>query len=214
MLTLRVADLERAVVARPRPGLSFAWARVIYRAEGPQAWSEQYVASTDDNFDQFFVENYEAMVGALTVAFGDREAAAEAVQDAFIKAYARWSRIGRYDCPLAWVRRVAINRLRDHARKEKRRRQTEERAQAEPVKPHKLAESGSLVVLLSDLSERQRTAMALHYVEDVSVVGIAQSMGLSVGAVKAHLHKGRNRMRELYTDASALTLVSDGGEWS
>src|SRR4029077_7800025 len=50
----------------------------------------------------------------------DREAAADAVQDAFTRAYARWRRISRYDHPAGGIRHVALNRLRDHFRHEQR----------------------------------------------------------------------------------------------
>ena len=73
-----------------------------------------------DEFDAFFDKYYPAMVRSLTMISGDGELAADAVQDAFIRAYARWDRIRRYDRPDAWVRRVAINRSRDHFRAARR----------------------------------------------------------------------------------------------
>ncbi len=69
------------------------------------------------DFDQAFVDHYERLVRALTVVAGDREAAADAVQEAFVKAHLRWGRISRYDDPVGWIRRVAINHLRDDHRK-------------------------------------------------------------------------------------------------
>ncbi|MEZ5166579.1 MAG: sigma factor [Acidimicrobiales bacterium] len=59
---------------------------------------------------------------------GRRRVAAGAVQGTFIRAYARWPRIRRYDRPEAWVRRVAINRSRDHFRAASRRTKYETEA--------------------------------------------------------------------------------------
>ena len=72
------------------------------------------------DFDETFREHYGPMVRSLAAACGDREAAADAVQDAFTRAYTRWRRISRYDSPSGWIRHVALNRLRDHFRREER----------------------------------------------------------------------------------------------
>ncbi len=48
-----------------------------------------------------------------------------------------------------------------------------------------------MVEMIDSLAPRQRIAMALYYVEDISVREIAKSMSISEGAVKAHLSQGR-----------------------
>ena len=63
----------------------------------------------NDDFDAFFLARYDSLTRSLAAAFGDREVAAEAVQEAFVRAYTRWRRVRRLDNPTAWVRRVAIN---------------------------------------------------------------------------------------------------------
>ena len=52
-----------------------------------------------------------------------RRSAADAVQEAFVKAHLKWRKISRYDDPIGWVRRVAINQIRDgHRRHERKNR--------------------------------------------------------------------------------------------
>lgn len=75
------------------------------------------VATVDELFDR----QYAAIVRALAVAFDDAEGAAEAVQEAFIEADRRWRTVGQYDEPAVWIRRVAINRLRNGRRNRLRR---------------------------------------------------------------------------------------------
>jgi RNA polymerase sigma-70 factor (ECF subfamily) len=149
------------------------------------------------DFDDVFRAHYARMVGSLSAAAGDRELAADCVQEAFIKAYARWSRISRYDDPVAWVRRVALNKLRDSGRREGRKRKALERLGGRPTTPVPEPEGPApgLAPLIAPLPPRQRTALALHYGEDLSVAQIARSMGITEGAVKYHLHQGREALR-------------------
>ncbi len=52
-----------------------------------------------------------------------------------------------------------------------------------------------LVDGLASLSPRQRTALALRYVEDLDVASIADRMGCSVGTASSHLSRGTDRLR-------------------
>ncbi len=164
------------------------------------------MADRDVEFDAFFSQHWAPTVRMLTVATGDAAIAADAAQDAFVRAYARWGRIRRYDAPVAWVRKVALNRCRDLHRSDQRRRHREERTamldgtggswEGPPVGLD-LDHDGDLTQALSGLPDRQRTAVALHYVADMSVRDVADAMGISEGAVKFNLHQGRARLAEV-----------------
>jgi len=151
---------------------------------------------TSNDFDQFFMAHHASLVRSLTAITGDSELAADAVQDAFQRAYLRWGRISRYDNPVTWVRRVAINRSRDLIRSDQRRRRNEGRAAPDEAVTDPESES-HLIPLLRRLPERQRVAMVLYYLEGLSVEQVADQMSLSQGAVKYHLHEGRERLRPL-----------------
>ncbi|HWC67682.1 MAG TPA: sigma-70 family RNA polymerase sigma factor [Acidimicrobiales bacterium] len=148
------------------------------------------------DFDDFFRQHYGRLLRALTAACGSREEAADAVQDAFVRAHQRWDRISRYEDPAAWVRRVAINRTRDAFRRAERGRRASlrlvrDRDPAPPPEPP----SGALEAI-ADLPRQQRVAMALFYVHELSVREIAAAMDVSEGAVKFHLHEGRTKVRQ------------------
>ena len=121
-----------------------------------------------------------------------------------MRAYARWTRVRRYDAPAAWVRKVALNRSLDLLRSDQRRRTREERT-AEldgPAREWSRPDigtdlDGDLHAALAALPERQRMAVALHYVADMSVRDVADAMGISEGAVKFNLHQGRARLAEI-----------------
>ena len=149
------------------------------------------------DFDETFREHYWPMVRSLSVACGDREAAADAVQDAFTRAYTRWRRISRYEQPASWIRHVALNRLRDHFRHEQRSKKVQARLAGgtettvdEPALPDE-----ALMAAVRRLPPQQQIAVSLYYVEQLSVKEIAASMKLSDGAVKYHLHAGRAALR-------------------
>ena len=152
------------------------------------------------DFDDLFRTTFEPMVRSLGLACGDREAAADAVQDAFTRAFARWRRISRYDDPAGWIRHVALNRLRDHFRRVERGRRAVDRlagradvSSDEPQPPPDDVMTSSV----AQLPRQQRIAVSLFYVEQLSVHEVAEAMGLSEGAVKYHLHAGRERLRDL-----------------
>jgi RNA polymerase sigma-70 factor (ECF subfamily) len=164
----------------------------------PEPEEEAGVSAQPATFDELFRERYPGMVRSLTVAAGDRELAADCVQEAFTRAYVRWRRISRYDDPAAWVRHVAVNKLRDHWRRNRRRDVAVSRlgAQLESVDPPaEPASSPGLAAAVAELPFRQREAVALFYVEGLSVREVADAMRVSEGAVKYHLHEGRERLR-------------------
>jgi RNA polymerase sigma-70 factor (ECF subfamily) len=150
------------------------------------------------DFDETFREHYSPMVRSLSVACGDREAAADAVQDAFTRAYARWRRISRYEHPAGWIRHVALNRLRDHFRHEARGERARERMAGDTATTVDAPElpDDALMAAVRSLPQQQQIAVSLFYVEQLSVREIAASMELSEGAVKYHLHAGRGSLRE------------------
>ena len=164
----------------------------LWRAEGR-------VTSNDSEFEKFFLANYDAVLRILVLTTGDRERATDATQEAFIKAYGRWTKIRSYDSPASWVRRIAINSCRDSMRSERRRRRRE--AADQPAVPTSHADqyvSESFARdLLAGLPRRQREVATLFYVDDRSINDIAKILRLNDGTVKFHLSQARDRLRLL-----------------
>jgi RNA polymerase sigma-70 factor (ECF subfamily) len=148
-----------------------------------------------DDFDTTFRAHYPRLVRSLTVVSGSAEAASDAVQEAFVKAHLRWHTVSRYDDPVGWIRRVAINKLRDEYRRSTRKRSAVERLAAQPTAGVAEPSVDELTPLLAGLPRQQRLALALYYVEGLSLRQTAEAIGVSEGAVKFHLHSGRERLR-------------------
>lgn len=156
------------------------------------------VAHDHRDFEAVFVRHFGGLVRALTVVCGDRETAADCVQEAFARAHERWARLEHYEDPVGWIRHVAINLARDHYRRDRRGRVAQQRlaaSEGERVAENELPDR--LTAELAHLPPRQRAALALRYVEGLSVAEIANALGISQGAVKFHLHAGRERLRPL-----------------
>ncbi|MDW3176714.1 MAG: sigma-70 family RNA polymerase sigma factor [Acidimicrobiia bacterium] len=157
--------------------------------------------TSDEEFEKFFTANFDRLVRSVTAISGDAEVATDSVQDAFIKAYARWSQLKKYDDPTLWVRRVAINKSRDTRRSFLRRRAREDRFDDPTVAEQAVVWQSDAEIdvegVLHQLSPRQRSVAALFYLEDLSVAEIAASLDISDGAVKFHLNKARTSLRVL-----------------
>ena len=147
-----------------------------------------------------FEAEYERLVRSLGVAFG-AESAADAVQEAFVQADRGWSRVATFDDPAGWVRRVALNRLLNGRRNQRRRREI--LATVRPVVDLDLTDDLlDLRRAVADLPDRMRAAVCLHYLADLRVDEVAASLDVSPGTVKSNLHDARTRLRELLGEVS------------
>ena len=107
-----------------------------------------------------------------------------------------WSRISRYDNPGAWVRRVAINKLRNAHRSRLRGEAAVQRMNSDVSLGLSLAEPESdLIVALQRLPYKQRLCAVLFYVDGLSTAEVAQAMGISQGSVSQHLYRARTALR-------------------
>src|SRR5262245_30368729 len=156
----------------------------------------------DERFDDFYLASRGRLLGQLFALTGDLHDAEDLVQEAFAKAAARWARIGAYEAPEAWVRRVAFNlavnrqrRLRRHARALFRL------GKPQDTVPPLDAGKADLVAALRRLPLRQREVIVLHHLADLPVQAVAAQLGLPDGTVKSLLSRGRATLARLLSDA-------------
>jgi DNA-directed RNA polymerase specialized sigma24 family protein len=123
---------------------------------------------------------------ALLGYTGSADVASEAVSEAFARAM-NDQRI-RDLKPWVWrvAFRVASSEMKHRARHE---------ALVDQVVPG--PEPRALIDALAKLSDRQRASIVLHYYGGYSLDEIGQILGLRKGTVGVHLHRGRDRLREL-----------------
>jgi RNA polymerase sigma-70 factor (ECF subfamily) len=144
----------------------------------------------------------------------DRQDAEDAAQDALAKLCTRIDQY-RGDARFStWLYSLVANTCRDLGERQRRRRhQPLERVTegaAPGGGPFDLAsqrEQRRVIALrMADLSEEQRQVMVMKDVLSLSYEEIAQILGMPVGTVKCHAHRGRARMRRSMTPA--LEVVS------
>lgn len=151
-------------------------------------------------FERFYEREFRSVVGLAYALSGSRAASEDLAQEAFIAAHGNWDKIGSYEKPEAWVRRVVSNLSVSSFR----RRATEMKALTRlagfrnettvlPTLPSEAEEFWSHV---RKLPKRQAQAIALHYLEDLSVVEIAEILECSPNTVKVHLFKGRQKLAD------------------
>jgi RNA polymerase sigma-70 factor (ECF subfamily) len=152
--------------------------------------------------EDVFEREYDRLVQALTVIAGEREVAADAVQESFVRLVRRWDQVGAYDDPVGWVRRVALNQIRDHHRSLGRQAKLLLRMQQDsPVPDYALATDQELWDQLRMLPDKQRTALALHYVGDLTAREVAEAMNISEGTVSRHLHRALRTLKKTVREA-------------
>jgi RNA polymerase sigma-70 factor (ECF subfamily) len=129
---------------------------------------------------------------ALVAFSGDREIASDAESEAFTQALRRGDALRD---PLAWVWHAAFR----IAAGELQQRRRMPPPLAEPS--YELPEPAAHVTdALRQLPAQQRAAVVLHYYADRPIREIAEILGTSASTVAVHLHRGRNRLRDLLGD--------------
>jgi RNA polymerase sigma-70 factor, ECF subfamily len=166
---------------------------IVLEAEGsagsPPARPAPAPGPTRD-FDGFYARYFGPLALQLHAYAGDLAEAQDLVQEAFCRALARWGQVGRYDDPVAWVRRVAWNLATSRWRRQRRaaaflRRQREQHVEA--PSPDRVA----VVRALRTLPPVHRRAVVMHYIGGMSVAEIAAQEGAPEGTVKSWLYRGR-----------------------
>ncbi len=159
---------------------------------GAEASREMQTLETEP-FTEFYEREYRPVVEFACALTGDRWVAEDLAQEAFIAAERDWPRLSAYEQPTAWVRRVVANKSVSRLR----RLGAESRAllrlrHKPPVPPPQLsAESVEVWEAVRSLPKRQAQAIALTYLEDLSLQQVGEILECSPFTVKTHLQRGR-----------------------
>lgn len=159
--------------------------------------ADSEAATEAAGFDGFVRARLPELLRFGRVLTGNSEAAADLVQDALERTMLAWSRLDDRDDPVAYVRRVMVNRNISVWRRLRRETVTDDPPDVAHVDSHR---DHDLWHALQTLPARQRAVLALRYYEDLSEAEIARVLGCSAGTVKSQASKGMAKLRIQLSD--------------
>ena len=188
-----------------------AIAQLVARARSPELPPERRRAA----FGELVRRHQDVAFGYAYALLGDREAAQDAAQEAFLAAYRALPQLRQAEAFPGWLRRI----VRTHCARTLRARRgdTVPLAAAETVPapedgadPTAWAEIGelrrALGAVVQALPPREREATVLFYVSGYAQNEVARFLGVPVTTVKKRLQAARRRMHERMDEMVRRTL--------
>ena len=181
-----------------------------------RALVEQALRGDLDAFNEIVRLYQDYLFGLVVRVVNDRDAAADAVQEAFFSCYRNLGRF-RGDSFRSWLTRIALNAATDVLRYRKRRPadpfpewedDTWQPPADEDASPERQAmrrqSSRMLASAMTKITDDQRRAILLFDVEGFDYQEIADITGVSLGTVKSRIHRGRLALRDILADDMEL----------
>jgi RNA polymerase sigma-70 factor (sigma-E family) len=162
----------------------------------------------DEAVTQLYAAHYASLVRLASLLVRQSGEAEEIVQDAFVAMHAKWRRLRDPDNAFAYLRRTVVNRARSSQRHHNvadrhLHSQVPDARRSEPSAEHHALDTetrASVMSALHGLPTRQREVLVLRYYSDLSENDIAQTLGISRGAVKSHASRGIRTLRTTLED--------------
>lgn len=173
-------------------------------------------------FDRLMALHTDKVFSLAWGVMRNREDAIDATQEVFIKLYGALPRLRPDDNLSAWLHRVCLNHCIDRKRRVKSppvemtdedwdRLQGSERDQ--PEFRAQQSETGRAIRdAVEYLPERQRMVFVLRHYQLLSINEIAEAIGCSSGAVKAHLSRATAKLRDRLKGHVFLGAVEVSGD--
>jgi len=189
-------------------------------SEQEEVWIREAQAGNKRSFSRL-VEAYQRPVYNLTYRMlSSPEEAEDAAQETFLRAYARLAQYDTNHKFSTWLFSIANHHCIDRLRKRRaiyvsiddnpvleNLEHADPQPEADVLSKELAAE---LQKLLDKLDPDYRTPLVLRYWEDCSYEEIAETMGLTVSAVKSRLFRARKQIADLYANQAATTPPISG----
>ena len=165
--------------------------------------------------DALFNKHQHEIFAYLVRMLRDPELAADLTQDAFVKAYKNYDTLEKDENARAWLYQIAHRVALDHIRRQKIVRffpWTGESRGAVPSAEHLVMDahlSGDLQRALERMPERQRAALLLAELHDLTGLELAAALGVSHVAARALLTRARESLRQAL--AAERATEAEGG---
>jgi RNA polymerase sigma-70 factor (ECF subfamily) len=165
--------------------------------------------------EQLFAKHHGEIYAYLLRMLRDGELAADLTQDAFVKAYRNYDTLEKPENARAWLYQIAHRVALDELRRRKIVRflpWTGESHGAAPSAEHLALElrlSGDLQRALTKIPERQRAALLLAELHDLTGLELAAALGVSHVAARALLTRARESLRQALAAERAMEATAE-----
>nr|WP_168626928.1 MULTISPECIES: sigma-70 family RNA polymerase sigma factor [unclassified Cryobacterium] len=178
----------------------------VARAGNEERWEEVVT--------RLVAERGDALTRYAYLISGSADDAADLVQDALVKTFGRLRNGFTVASAEAYVRRAILNTYLDTGRRRSRWRRIEHltAVPAEQESTDAATETRlDLDARLQQLSPRERACVVLRYYEDLKVDDIAETLGISAGAVKRYISDALARLAVAMGDEHGGPLTNTRG---
>ena len=173
------------------------------------------MSAKDEEFRTYVDARGDALLRTAVGLVGNRQQAEDLLQDALAKTYVAWDRVRAPEARDAYVRQVMVRTRTTWWR----RRRWREVAAADPGADvgepwaddptRRVDDADHVERLLHGLPPRQRAALVLRFLDDLSEEQTAQVMGVSRGTVKSTTSRALAHLRERVGDEPAAGAPAD-----
>ncbi|QLE76164.1 SigE family RNA polymerase sigma factor [Streptomyces rectiverticillatus] len=155
--------------------------------------------TTVDHLTETYRAHYRSLLGLAALLLDDTASCEDVVQEAFIRVHSARGRVRDPEKTLAYLRQTVVNLSRSALR----RRILGLKLLSKPMPDMASAEEGAyeqlerdqLIKAMRGLQRRQREVLVLRYFADMTEAQVAETLGLSLGSVKAYGSRGIAALR-------------------
>ncbi|MFG2983188.1 SigE family RNA polymerase sigma factor [Streptomyces sp. NPDC048258] len=161
--------------------------------------AEVVAGTTVDHLTETYQAHYRSLLGLAALLLDDTASCEDVVQEAFIRVHSARNRVRDRDKTLAYLRQTVVNLSRSALR----RRILGLKLLSKPMPDMASAEEGAydqlerddLIKAMRGLQRRQREVLVLRYFADMTEAQVAETLGVSLGSVKAYGSRGIAALR-------------------
>ncbi|MFE7757310.1 RNA polymerase sigma factor SigM [Streptomyces sp. NPDC057429] len=182
----------------------------------------QHVAGEPDAFGELVRRHRDRLWAVALRTLGDREEAADAVQDALVSAFRAAHTFRGQSAVTTWLHRITVNACLDRARKAASHKTApvdDAERLDQLLEPHESAEAPAerqdlhreLLAAMATLPAEQRAALVLVDMQAYPVAEAARILDVPTGTVKSRCARGRARLLPLLTHLRSNRGDSEDG---
>lgn len=151
---------------------------------------------TPAEFETFFAHHRERLYSALWLVTRDRYEAEDLAQDAFLKVWERWDRVGAMNDPAGYLYRTGMNLFRNRRRRALLAVKRVVHLTPADEQIHAIEQRDGLMRALGALTPGQRTALVLTDLLQMTSEEAGRALGVRPSTVRVLAARGRSALRE------------------